>query len=77
MSLGSALGTIGGDLFSINSVTNFIAPKKLVLSANAAKGMEVQATFARRQGQMMMDLTVTNRALQPISDFALQFNKNT
>ena len=34
-------------------------------------------TFSRRQGQPYMDLTFTNRAMQPMGGFAIQFNKNS
>ena len=34
-------------------------------------------TFSRRQGQPYMDLTLTNRAMQPMGGFAIQFNKNS
>jgi len=34
-------------------------------------------TFARRQGVVCMDLTFTNRAMQAMGGFAIQFNKNS
>ena len=33
-------------------------------------------TFSRRQGQLYMDLTVCNKAMQAMGQFAIQFNKN-
>ena len=33
-------------------------------------------TFSRRQGQIYMDLTFNNRAMQAMGSFAIQFNKN-
>uniref|UniRef100_A0A673WCZ8 AP complex subunit beta n=1 Tax=Salmo trutta TaxID=8032 RepID=A0A673WCZ8_SALTR len=42
-----------------------------------AKGLEISGTFSRRQGQMYMDMTFTNKALQHMTDFAIQFNKNS
>ena len=33
-------------------------------------------TFSRRQGQIYMDLQFSNRAMQAMGDFAVQFNKN-
>lgn len=41
-----------------------------------AKGLEISGTFSRRQGHMYMDMTFTNKALQHMTDFAIQFNKN-
>jgi hypothetical protein len=32
--------------------------------------------FALQGGQTYMDMTFTNKAMQPMSDFAIQFNKN-
>jgi hypothetical protein len=57
--------------------SNYVPPKQIFMQASAAKGMEISGTFARRNGEMSMDITITNRAMQPISDFAIQFNKNT
>lgn len=46
------------------------------LPAVKAKGLEISGTFSRRQGHMYMDMTFTNKALQHMTDFAIQFNKN-
>ena len=37
----------------------------------------VIGTFARRQGAVYMDLTFSNRAMQAMAGFAIQFNKNS
>jgi hypothetical protein len=55
----------------------YAQPRELMLPANLGKGMEISGTFARRNGQILLELSVTNRALQPLGDFAIQFNKNT
>ncbi len=47
------------------------------LSAQKGKGLEVSGTFARRNNQIVMEMDFTNKALQPISDFALQLNRNS
>uniref|UniRef100_A0A8B9JQW8 Adaptor related protein complex 2 subunit beta 1 n=1 Tax=Astyanax mexicanus TaxID=7994 RepID=A0A8B9JQW8_ASTMX len=47
------------------------------LPAVKAKGLEISGTFSRRQGHMYMDMTFTNKALQHMTDFAIQFNKNS
>jgi len=61
-----------------HSTTNtFVPPKEVWLSAQKGKGLEVSGTFARRNNQIVMDLDFTNRALQPMSDFALQLNRNS
>lgn len=33
-------------------------------------------TFARKQNQIFMEITFTNKAMQNMADFAIQFNKN-
>uniref|UniRef100_A0A3Q2E7H6 AP complex subunit beta n=1 Tax=Cyprinodon variegatus TaxID=28743 RepID=A0A3Q2E7H6_CYPVA len=47
------------------------------LPAVKAKGLEISGTFSRRQGHMYMDMSFTNKALQHMNDFAIQFNKNS
>ncbi|EDO36135.1 predicted protein [Nematostella vectensis] len=71
-----------GDLFSLAAAPEFSggmysAPKQVWLPASKGKGLEVHGTFAQRQGQIYMDLTVYNRAMQAMSGFAIQFNKNS
>uniref|UniRef100_A0A8C6UF97 AP complex subunit beta n=1 Tax=Neogobius melanostomus TaxID=47308 RepID=A0A8C6UF97_9GOBI len=70
------------DLFELSSsmaitTGGHVAPKSVWLPAVKAKGLEISGTFTRRQGQMYMDMTFTNKALQHMTDFAVQFNKNS
>ena len=51
-------------------------PKQEWLPASRGKGMEMSGTFVRRGGQIYADMTFTNKALQGIGNFAIQFNKN-
>lgn len=55
----------------------YVAPKQVLLSAQAAKGLEVHGTFARRGGSIFLEATFYNRALQSISDTAIFFNSNS
>jgi len=68
-----------GDLFSLSTPAPgaFVSPKACWLSAVKGKGLEVWGTFTRKQGQIYMDLTLTNKAMQALSGFAIQFNKNS
>uniref|UniRef100_A0A1I7TNI4 AP complex subunit beta n=1 Tax=Caenorhabditis tropicalis TaxID=1561998 RepID=A0A1I7TNI4_9PELO len=52
-------------------------PKEMWLDASRAMGMQVEGTFVRRNGRIYMEMTITNKAMQAISGFALQFNKNS
>uniref|UniRef100_A0A8C7QFL8 AP complex subunit beta n=2 Tax=Oncorhynchus mykiss TaxID=8022 RepID=A0A8C7QFL8_ONCMY len=70
------------DLFELStgmaiSTGGYVTPKSVWLPAVKAKGLEISGTFSRRQGQMYMDMTFTNKALQHMTDFAIQFNKNS
>ncbi|KAG8455656.1 hypothetical protein GDO86_001735 [Hymenochirus boettgeri] len=80
--LGSSLAGGLGDLFDLASGTGavtgpYVAPKAVWLHAMKGKGLEINGTFARRSGAVFMDLLFTNRALQVMSDFAIQFNRNS
>ncbi|CAF0970996.1 unnamed protein product [Brachionus calyciflorus] len=56
---------------------SFAPPKTNWLSAQKGKGLEINGTFARRNGVINMDMDFVNRALQPIMGFAIQLNKNS
>lgn len=54
-----------GDIFGISSApTMYTPPKALWLPAEKGKGMEIMGTFSRRAGQISMDLSFTNKAMQ-------------
>lgn len=46
------------------------------LPAMKAKGLEISGTFARRAGVIQMEMTLTNKAMSGMADFAIQFNRN-
>ena len=46
------------------------------LPAPRGKGLEITGTFLRRGGQIYADMTFTNKAMDVMSNFAIQFNKN-
>lgn len=76
------IGTGGGlgDLFSMQSAlpsAGYVPPKTVWLPAAKGKGLEISGTFSRRGGQMYMDLTFMNKAMQGMGGFAIQFNKNS
>jgi AP-1 complex subunit beta-1 len=64
---GVAPSTTGllGDIFGLTSApTMYTPPKTCWLPAEKGKGMEIMGTFSRRSGQVTMDLTFTNKAMQ-------------
>lgn len=68
-----------GDIFGMPSAapSTYQVPKQLWLPANRGKGLEVSGTFARRNGIISMELNLQNKAMQPMSGFAIQLNKNS
>uniref|UniRef100_A0A8D1UKE3 AP complex subunit beta n=1 Tax=Sus scrofa TaxID=9823 RepID=A0A8D1UKE3_PIG len=65
-----AVDLLGGGLDSL--VSNFLYSFFL-----KAKGLEISGTFTHRQGHIYMEMNFTNKALQHMTDFAIQFNKNS
>ena len=76
---------LGGlaDIFSGLGITStavtssYVPPKQAWLPAAKGKGLEINGTFTRRSGAINMDLEFSNKALQPMSSFAIQMNKNS
>lgn len=68
-----------GDIFGLNTQTNSMVavPKITWLPAEKGKGLEIQGTFSRRGGQTYMDMKFSNKAMQAMSSFAIQLNKNS
>ena len=44
---------------------------------STGKGLEVSGTFSRKNSVVYMDMTFSNKAMQPLSNFGIQFNKNS
>ncbi|XP_026313473.1 AP-1 complex subunit beta-1 isoform X1 [Hyposmocoma kahamanoa] len=73
-------GTTGllGDIFGVSSApASFVPPKQCWLPADKGKGLEIWGTFSRQNGQPRMEMTFTNKAMQAMSGFAIQLNKNS
>lgn len=67
-----------GDIFSLTSApASYVPPAEVWLPAAKGKGLEISGTFSRKNGSVCMDFTFTNRAMQAMTDFAVQFNKNS
>ncbi|NXX86549.1 AP1B1 protein, partial [Urocolius indicus] len=80
--VGAPLSSGLGDLFDLTGGVgtlsgSYVAPKTVWLPAMKAKGLEISGTFSRQVGSISMDLVLTNKALQVMSDFAIQFNRNS
>ncbi|KAK0156864.1 hypothetical protein PV328_012194 [Microctonus aethiopoides] len=57
--------------------TAYVPPKVNWLPAEKGKGFDIWGTFSRKNGQISMDMTFTNKAMQPMGGFAIQLNKNS
>ncbi|XP_045453875.1 AP-1 complex subunit beta-1 [Melitaea cinxia] len=73
---GSATGLLG-DIFGAVPPASYVPPKQCWLPADKGKGLEIWGTFSRQNGQMRMEMTFTNKAMQAMSGFAIQLNKNS
>uniref|UniRef100_A0A4D5R8Y2 AP complex subunit beta n=1 Tax=Scolopendra viridis TaxID=118503 RepID=A0A4D5R8Y2_SCOVI len=66
------------DIFGFSSTPTFyMTPKQIWLPANKGKGLEITGTFSRKGGVINMEMTFSNKAMQSMSGFAIQFNKNS
>jgi len=77
----AAADPMGGlnDLFGLASPAPgaYVPAKACWLAAAKGKGLEIWGSFCRKQGQIYMEMTLSNKAMQPLTNFAIQFNKNS
>lgn len=73
---GDMLGGLG-DIFGMPQSQSYVPPQEVWLPASKGKGLEITGTFARKNNQVHMELTFTNKAMQAMTGFAIQFNKNS
>ncbi|KAJ1720990.1 hypothetical protein LPJ53_004423 [Coemansia erecta] len=71
-------GSGSGGVGSGSDTGTYVAPRHVLLDAQQTQGLEILGTFARRTGgKIQMEMSFANKSSMPISDFAIQFNKNT
>uniref|UniRef100_A0A1I7ZGW8 AP complex subunit beta n=1 Tax=Steinernema glaseri TaxID=37863 RepID=A0A1I7ZGW8_9BILA len=69
-----------GDLFPGVTVTPsqcYVRPKTMWLDASKGKGTQIEGTFSRQNGTIYMDMVFSNKAMQDLQGYAIQFNKNS
>uniref|UniRef100_A0A286Y5R7 AP complex subunit beta n=1 Tax=Cavia porcellus TaxID=10141 RepID=A0A286Y5R7_CAVPO len=76
------VSSVLNDLFELSmgigmAPGGYVAPKAVWLLGVKAKGLEISGTFTHRQGHIYMEMNFTNKALQHMTDFAIQLNKNS
>lgn len=77
-------GSSGGDLTSLMGVGTaqanvgpYIPSYQIWLDASKGKGLQLEGRWIRRNGQIVAEMNLTNRALQALDGFAIQFNSNS
>lgn len=65
------------DVFGLSQSNCYVPPQEIWLPGMKGKGMEISGTFCRRNSQPIMELTIINKAMERMSSFAVQFNKNS
>lgn len=75
----SNLSGVGGlvDIFGYQTSPIYTPAAELWLHASRGKGLELTGTFSRKNSQIFMEMTFSNKAMQAMSGFAIQFNKNS
>ncbi|KNC81104.1 hypothetical protein SARC_06553 [Sphaeroforma arctica JP610] len=68
---------VGQSAMPLAQATGYTPQQFCMLTAQKGKGLEVYGTFSRRGRQPAIELSFTNKAMKPMQDFAIQFNKNT
>ncbi|KAI6188765.1 AP complex subunit beta [Aphelenchoides besseyi] len=71
------LGLGGAPTSTYDTASGYVPPKTVWLDATRGKGLQIEGTFSRRNGAIHMDMKLTNKAMQPLSDFAIVFNNNS
>uniref|UniRef100_A0A1B0BB68 AP complex subunit beta n=4 Tax=Glossina TaxID=7393 RepID=A0A1B0BB68_9MUSC len=77
---GGGATSLLGDIFGLGGSALNIGlqiPKIVWLPAEKGKGLEIQGSFSRRNGEVFMEMKFTNKAMQPMNSFAIQLNKNS
>ncbi|XP_045539013.1 AP-1 complex subunit beta-1 [Papilio machaon] len=73
----STTGLLGDIFGAAVTPASFVPPKQCWLPADKGKGLEIWGTFSRQNGQPRMEMTITNKAMQAMTGFAIQLNKNS
>ena len=47
------------------------------LDSTNAMGLEIMGEIVLRNGQISMEMDISNKAMSPMSGFGIQFNKNS
>lgn len=79
---GAAANNLLGDIFGMGGGTaaphsGYIPPKQVWLTAAKGKGLEISGSWSLRNNVITMEMTLENKAMQAMQNFAIQLNKNS
>jgi hypothetical protein len=70
-----ALGNMG--LFGSTVPPSVKSNKEMWLDSTNAMGLEIMGEIVLKNGQIFMEMEISNKAMSPMSGFGIQFNKNS
>ena len=78
---GAAANNLLGDIFGLeggtSTHTGYIPPKQVWLTAAKGKGLEISGSWSLKNNTITMEITMENKAMQAMNNFAIQLNKNS
>ena len=78
---GAAANNLLGDIFGLeggtSTHTGYIPPKQVWLTAAKGKGLEISGSWSLKNNVVTMEITMENKAMQAMNNFAIQLNKNS
>ena len=78
---GAAANNLLGDIFGLeggaSTHTGYIPPKQVWLTAAKGKGLEISGSWSLKNNMVTMEMTMENKAMQAMNNFAIQLNKNS
>ena len=78
---GAAANNLLGDIFGLeggtSTHTGYIPPKQVWLTAAKGKGLEISGSWSLKNNVVTMEITMENKAMQAMNNFAVQLNKNS
>jgi len=68
-----------GDIFGMGTTAHpgYVPPKQVWLSAQKGKGLEISGSWSLKNNVINMEMTFSNKAMQAMSGFGIQLNKNS
>jgi len=68
-----------GDIFGMGTTAHpgYVPPKQVWLSAQKGKGLEISGSWSLKNNVINMEMTFSNKAMQAMTGFGIQLNKNS